>query len=293
MTGLDAYLQDMTEFRFATWNIGSMTGKDGELEQILKKRKIQLCCMQETKWKGKNQKTLGEYKFYWKGQDESKGGGKGQKKTVAEAGVGIMLNRTLVENVIDVIGISERLMIMKLQIGGKILNVFSAYAPQTGRTKDVKDTFWNELYEEIRKIPKDDMIWFGGDLNGHIGKDSGGYASVHGGVGYGERNDDGVRILELCDTFGLTIGNTWFKRNEKRLITYASGVGKSIIDYIIVRAEDRKQIRNVKVIAGEEIVRQHKLVVCDLKFKIDKKQKVKWKNKIKIWKLKKGKVRRI
>ena len=105
------------------------------------------------------------------------------------------------------------------------------------------------------------------------------------------------KMMELeylsYDTFGLTIGNTWFKRNEKRLITYASGAGKSIIDYIILRAENRKQIRNVKVIAGEEIARQHKLVVCDLKFKIDKKQKVKWKNKIKIWKLKKGKVRRI
>ena len=50
--------------------------------------------------------------------------------------------------------------------------------------------------EEIRQIPKYDMIWFGGDLNGHIGKDSGGYVSVHGGVGYGEQND-GVRILEL------------------------------------------------------------------------------------------------
>ena len=39
--------QDMTEFRFATWNIGSMTGKDGEMVEILKKRKIQLCCMQQ------------------------------------------------------------------------------------------------------------------------------------------------------------------------------------------------------------------------------------------------------
>ena len=92
--------------------------------------------------------SLGEYKFYWKGQDESKGGGKGRKKTVAEAGVGIMLNRTLVENVIDVIGISERLMIMKLQIGGRILNVFSAYAPQMGRTKDIKEKFWNELLKK-------------------------------------------------------------------------------------------------------------------------------------------------
>ena len=48
---------------------------------------------------------------------------------------------------IDVIGISEKLMIMKLQIG-RILNVFSAYAPQMGRTKDIKEKFWNELLKK-------------------------------------------------------------------------------------------------------------------------------------------------
>ena len=84
----------------------------------------------------------------------------------------------------------------------------------------------------------------------------------------------------------MTIGNTCFTRKEERLITYASGEGRSIIDYVIVRAEDRKQIQNVKAISGEEIVRQHKLVVCDMKFKGVTKQKVKWQSKIKIWKLK-------
>ena len=271
------------ELRLATLNVGSMTGKEGELVKELVYRGVKACCMQEVKWTGEGQMKLGEndqFTFYWKGQDVSKG--------VANAGVGIMLESDI--DVIDVNGISERLMIMKIRTGAGILNIFSAYAPQTGLTNETKDIFWNELYEQVRKVPKDEWIWFGGDLNGHIGKNSGGYSAVHGGVGYGDRNADGVRILEFCDTFGLTIGNTWFKRNEKRLITYASGEGKSIIDFIIVRAEDRKLIRNVKVIPGLEIVRQHKLVVCDIKFKVNRVQKVKWQSRTKIWKLKDEKV---
>ena len=50
-------------------------------------------------------------------------------------------------------------------------------------------------------------------------------------------------------------------------------------------------ITNVKVIAGEEIVKQHRLVVCDMKLKVEKKKKVKWVSKIKVWKLKEEKAR--
>merc|ERR1712082_534649 len=171
-----------------------------------------------------------------------------------------------------------------LEIGGKILNVFSAYAPQAGLTAASIYAFWNELHKEVRKIPKDDMIWLGGDLNSHIGKDIAGYVGVHGGVGYGDMNEEGRRILDFSDTNGLTIGNTWFTRNEKRLITYSSGNRKSFIDYIIVRAEDRKYIKNVKVIASECVVTQHRLVVCNMKMRVGKKQKVKWQSKTKVWK---------
>ena len=200
------------------------------------------------------------------------------------------MDKDLSERVLGVSYISKRLMIIKLEMGGKILNVFSAYAPQAGLTAACKEAFWNELHEEVRKIPKDDMIWLGGDLNGHIGKDIAGYVGVHGGVGYGDMNEEGRRILDFSDTHGLTIGNTWFTRNEKRLITYSSGNRKSLIDYIIVRAEDRKYIKNVKVIASECVVTQHRLVVCNMKIRVGKKQKVKWQSKTKVWKLKDEKV---
>ena len=35
----------------------------------------------------------------------------------------------------------------------------------------------------------------GGDLNGHVGKESDGYEGVHGGQGYRMRNAEGERIM--------------------------------------------------------------------------------------------------
>ena len=290
-------------FRFGTWNIGSMTGKGGELASRLKKRGVGMCFLQETKWKGEDKKWFGDYRFYYKGQDrkkkneekcsanknaeqEMKKKEKGKKRTPAEAGVGVMIEKELVERVIEVVAVNERIIIVKLQWNDRILHAISAYAPQKGRGDKCKEEFWNQLHEEVRKIPKEDKIWMGADLNGHIGKERVGYENVHGGIGFGVRDKEGVSILDFAETHNLTISNTWFKRKEDRLVTYSSGEGKSLIDYIIVRAEDRKGIENTKVIAGEEVVRQHKLVVCDISYKMDKKVKTNWRSKTKIWKLK-------
>ena len=114
---------------------------------------------------------------------------------------------------------------------------------------------------------------------------------MHGGVGYGERNAEGERILEFCQTFGMIVANTWFTRKESRLITYKSGEGQSMIDFIIVKGGNRKQIKNVKTIAGEEIARQHKIVVCDMEMKPVKKQKAQWESRIKVWRLKEDEVK--
>jgi len=40
---------------------------------------------------------------------------------------------------------------------------------------------------------------------------------------------------------------------------------KSTVDYIMVRQEDKAKIRNVKVIASEECVPKHKLLVMDIR----------------------------
>ncbi|CAH0716166.1 unnamed protein product, partial [Brenthis ino] len=40
-----------TYMRIATWNIGSLTGRSQELAEI-HRRSINICCIQEIKWKG-------------------------------------------------------------------------------------------------------------------------------------------------------------------------------------------------------------------------------------------------
>jgi len=38
---------------------------------------------------------------------------------------------------------------------------------------------------------------FAGDMNGHVGSSNVGYDGTHGGFGYGSRNTDGSRIMNL------------------------------------------------------------------------------------------------
>jgi len=137
-------------------------------------------------------------------------------------------------------------------------------APQTGRSAKEKDSFWDQMISVTTAIPASELIVVGGDLNGHVGTNVDGYDGVHGGYGFGERNADGEWILEFCDAVELIVTNTCFKRQKNKLATYVSGGTVSAIDYLLLRGCDRRHIKNVKVIAGEECVSQHRLFVGDV-----------------------------
>ena len=53
-----------------------------------------------------------------------------------------------------------------------------------------------------------------GDLNGHVGKTSGGFEGVHGGNGYGDRNRKGERKLEFGLAMDMLVANTVFKKRK-------------------------------------------------------------------------------
>ena len=52
------------EVRFSTWNVGSMSGKWGEISETLKKRCVDICCLQKVRWKGQEAKMIvNDFKF--------------------------------------------------------------------------------------------------------------------------------------------------------------------------------------------------------------------------------------
>ena len=111
-------------------------------------------------------------------------------------GVGIFVAEKWVDSVVSVERHSERILVLKMVLGDRLLNVFTVYAPHSGKPDEEK-CFWNEVFHLVSCIPQNKIVVFAGDMNGHVRSSNVGYEGTHGGFGYGSRNADGSRILEF------------------------------------------------------------------------------------------------
>ena len=168
-----------------------------------------------------------------------------------------------IEKLFDINRVSDRIVMIKLAIDNKIIMVLSCYAPQVGLDDIIKDTFYDQLPDTVRKVGADETLVICGDLNGHIGKLANDYEGVHSGYGFGLRNKEG-EYIKFPVAHDLVVGNSYFTKKDNHLITYQSGGINSQIDYILVRRSDFKLMRDIKVILGEEVVTQHRMLVSDM-----------------------------
>ena len=60
------------------------------------------------------------------------------------------------------------------------------------------------------------MLLVSGDLNGHVGKTSGGFEGIHEGHDYGIRNSESTSVLELYAAADLVISNIYFSKQKGR-----------------------------------------------------------------------------
>ena len=139
----------------------------------------------------------------------------------------------------------------------------------------------------VRTVLSSEKLFIGGDLNGHVGTTRAGFEGIHGGFGYGSRNQEGEEVLEFAVTFDLMIANNFFRKRQSHLVTFSSG--NTVVRLTLSSQEERidEQCLNCKVIRGECVVSQHKLVVADFRLQMharrDKQTKI---ARIKWWKMK-------
>jgi hypothetical protein len=188
--------------------------------------------------------------------------------TSTKNGVGIVLDKSLKDGVVDIKRQGDRIILVKLLVGDLIFNVISAYAPQIGINESVKMHFWEELNALVSSVPISEKLFIGEDLNGHVGSTRVGFDGVHGGFEYGSRNQEGEGILNFVLAYDLIVANTLFRKRVSHLVAFSSGQHCSQIDFILVRREDRHACLDCKVIPGECVVPQHKLVVADFRFRV-------------------------
>ncbi|KAK3547228.1 hypothetical protein QTP86_017837 [Hemibagrus guttatus] len=178
----------------------------------MERRKVDILCVQETRWKGSKARSIGAgFKLFYYGVDSKRNG------------VGVVLKEEIGRNVLEVRRVSDRVMSLKLEIEGVMLNVVSGYAPQVGCELEEKERFWSELDEVMESIPTGERVVIGADFNGHVGEGNTGDEEVMGKFGVKERNLEGQMVVDFAKRMDMAVVNTYFLKRQEHRVTYKSG----------------------------------------------------------------------
>ena len=110
---ISGFKSECHEIRFGTLSMGSLCGKKTEVCEELRKRKVDVCGIQEVRWKGQGARFVGalgrRYKLWWSGNDAGFGG------------VGILVKEEISGNVVEVRRKSDRVMAIVLTLGREVM----------------------------------------------------------------------------------------------------------------------------------------------------------------------------
>ncbi|MCJ8736328.1 hypothetical protein PDJAM_G00258270 [Pangasius djambal] len=216
-----------------------MTGKGRELADMMERRKVDILCVQETRWKGSKARSIGAgFKLFYYGVDSKRNG------------IGVVLKEEFGRNVPEVKRVSDRVMSLKLEIEGVMLKVVSGYAPQVGCELEQKERFWSELDEVIESIPTGERVVIGADFNGHVGEGNTGDEEVMGKFGVKERNLEGQMVVDFAKRMDMAVVNTYFQKREEHRVTYKSG-GRSTQ---VVLPDDWETTAEVIRVTGRKVL---------------------------------------
>ena len=205
-----------------------MRGKASEVVEATSRRRVNLCCLQETRLKTNLKFIAGRdsrYQYFGCGNDEG------------TCGEGILLAENWWEKVFEVIRVSDRIILIRVVVGSVRFVFVSVYASQANLSENVKEQFYYAFQSTIARVSASEQLIIIGDWNDHIGPQSNAFENVHGGQALGKRNHEGEGLLEFAVANELVVDNSWFK----------------------------KKFVEEKKIVGEKCATQHKLVVGDFK----------------------------
>ena len=123
-----------------TWIVGSMSGRGTEVCEELRKRRMDVCCLQEVRWRGQGAWFMvvkgRRYKLWWSGNSDGTGG------------VGVLVKEELCEKVVEVRRKSDRAMTVVMALEEEVVRIICVYGSQSGRMGAEKERFYDDLRSE-------------------------------------------------------------------------------------------------------------------------------------------------
>ena len=133
-----------------TLNVNTLRGRVCEVVETLSSRKVDVCCIQETRYHGGNCPTIKgmdtRYKLFWLGNDKG------------TAGIGVFAAEEWIEKVFEVQRLSDRIILVKLIVSQRVVTFLFVYVPQSGLSDEVKDLFFDQLRAVTSRIPASEFL---------------------------------------------------------------------------------------------------------------------------------------
>ena len=164
--------------------------------------------------------------------------------------------------------------------------IIVAYAPTlevSTKYPKRREQFYDELNALTNKVSQRDILYIMGDFNAKTGSACNQYPENMGKYGKGEVNENGIHLLEYCSQQNMILTNTKFKHKMAHRSTWQApeklnamrrdgtprrNPYRNMIDYIIVRNDHFKFVKDARSYSGLATSTDHRLVRA--RIKIDK-----------------------
>jgi endonuclease/exonuclease/phosphatase family metal-dependent hydrolase len=125
--------------------------------------------------------------------------------------------------------------------------IIGVYGPNENEPIVNKEFFYETLQRVITDFGNNRELVLIGDFNTRTGHSSN--SLIIGRFGEEESNDNGARLIDLCEQNTLKIANGFFQHEEIYKFTWTQKTQnlKSIIDYVIVRKDSLVKTTNFRV----------------------------------------------
>ncbi|BHF70533.1 hypothetical protein SprV_0301358500 [Sparganum proliferum] len=243
----------------AAWNVRSLLDnprsnrperRTALVARELARYKVDIAALSETRFSEQGQlEDVGTgYTFLWSGRPRSER---------RDAGVAFAIRNDIVGRLPCLPqGINDLLMSLSLPLwGGKFAATISAYAPpMTSPDTATRDKFYEDLHALLAIVSKADKLIVLGDFNARVGTDHTAWRGVLGTHGLRGSNDNGLLLLRTCAEHRLILTNTFFCLSEREKATWRHPRSSQwhLLDYVLVRRRDQRDVLVTKAIAGAD-----------------------------------------
>ncbi|BHF63483.1 hypothetical protein SprV_0200647500 [Sparganum proliferum] len=159
---------------------------------------------------------------------------------------------------------------LPLRRGGKFATIISAYAPPLTSPMAARDKFYEDLHALLATVSKADKLIVLGDFNACVGTDHTAWRAGLGPHGLRGSNDNGLLLLRTCAEHRLILTNTFFCLPEREKATWRHPRSRQwhLLDYVLVRRRDQRDVLVTKAIAGADGWTDHRLVISKMRIRL-------------------------